>query len=385
MNTDSVRNLRIERIETFAVRLPTKGAFSIAGGTVTTAGEPTTRVLVKLTAGDHIGWGEATPTPAWTYETTESIMTTIDRYLAPAVLGIAVWDLDTAHRRFDRAINRGISIGSPIAKGAIDLAMHDVTGRALGVPIGTLWGQRRTERIRLGWIVNADSPRQAADAIDAGRAAGYDAFKLKVGIRTPATDLAVVRAAREHAPDAQLWIDGNQGFTLDGALRLAREMADLDISAFEQPLPANALPALGRLRTASPVPIALDESLRHPSDLVTALQLDALDVAVLKAQRSAGLHLSRRMGEFAEDAGLSIMGSGLTDSELGFAASLHLFAAFGVTTAVDLNGRQFVESSYVAGEPIRVVDGVASVPEGPGLGVEVDEQVVRMQAYDPFA
>lgn len=378
-------SMLIERIETFAIRLPTKGAFSIAGGAVTSAGEPTTRVLVKVTAGDHVGWGEATPTPAWTYETTETIVSTIDRYLAPAVTGLPAWDLDTVHSRFDRAINRGISIGSPIAKGAIDLALHDLIGRALGVSVGMLWGQRRRNTIGLGWIVNAETPQQAADAIEAGRAAGYDAFKLKVGIRPPAVDLAVVRACREHAPDSQLWVDGNQGFTLDGALRLARAMEDLDIIAFEQPLPANALSALGRLRSASPVPIALDETLRHPSDLVAAIQLDALDIAVAKVQRSAGLYLSRRMAQTAEDAGLSLMGSGLTDTELGFAASLHLFAAFGIETAVDLNGRQFVESEYVAGAPIEVANGVATVPSGAGLGVDVDESAVRARAYDPFA
>lgn len=384
MNSLSLTNLRIDRIETFAVRLPTKGSFAISGGAVTTAGEPTTRVLVKLTAGGHTGWGEATPTPAWTYETTETIVSTIDRYLAPAVVGLPLWDIDGVHQRFDRAISRGISIGSPIAKGAIDLAMHDAIGRALGVSVSKLWGQRRTESIRLGWIINADSPQEAVDAIDAGRAAGYNAFKLKVGIRTPTSDIAVVRAARAHAADAQLWLDGNQGFTLDGAARLARELSDLDIAAFEQPLPANALPALGRLRSASAVPIALDESLRHPSDLVTALQLDALDIVILKVQRSAGLALSRRMGQLAEDAGLSLMGSGLTDTELGFAASLHLFSSFGVTTAVDLNGRQFVESSYATSSRIRVSEGVAEVPDAPGLGVEVDENAVRSLAYDPF-
>ncbi|MFD5226561.1 mandelate racemase/muconate lactonizing enzyme family protein [Microbacterium sp. NPDC058342] len=379
-----LRRTVIDRIETFAVRLPTKGAFSIAGGTVTAAGESTTRVLVKVSAGDHVGWGEATPTPAWTYETTETIVSTIDRYLAPAIIGLPAWDLDSVHARFDRAINRGISIGSPIAKGAVDIALHDLIGRALGVSVGVLWGQRRCDTVQLGWIVNADDPQQAADAIAAGREAGYDAFKMKVGIREPSTDLAVVRAAREHAPQSQLWIDGNQGFTLDGALRLARGMTELDVVAFEQPLPANALPALGRLRAASPVPIALDESLRHPSDLITAIQLDAVDIAVAKVQRSAGLHLSRRMAQTAEDAGLTIMGSGLTDTELGFAASLHLFSAFGIGTAVDLNGRQFVESEYVSGAPIQVRDGIASVPSGPGLGVDVDESTVRARAYDPF-
>ncbi|MEU4363612.1 enolase C-terminal domain-like protein [Promicromonospora sp. NPDC023987] len=382
---DRLSGLLIERVDVFAVRLPTKAAFAIAGGTVTSADSTTTRILVRVEAGDHAGWGEATPTPAWTYETAESIFTTIDRYLGPAIVGHPVWDLDGVARRFDTVINRGISIGAPLAKSAVDLALHDLVGRALGVSVGELWGQRRRDDIELGWIVSGDSPEAAIAAVAEGRDRGYRHFKVKVGMHRVADELAMVRAVRDQAPDGQLWIDGNQGFTLDGALSLARSLADVGVVAFEQPLPANDLAGLGRLRAASPVPIALDESLRHPSDLVAALRLDALDIAIAKVQRSGGLLLSRRLCQYAEDAGLGIMGSGLTDTELGFAASLHLFAAFGLDTAVDLNGRQFVESSYVAGDGVRVEQGVATVPDAPGLGVDVDETAVAELSFDLFA
>ncbi|WP_327327314.1 hypothetical protein OG735_35940 [Streptomyces sp. NBC_01210] len=168
---------------------------------------------------------------------------------------------------------------------------------------------------------------------------------------------------------------------MDAALRMARRLDAIGISAFEQPPPANDIAGLRRLREHSPVPVALDESLRHPTDLATFVRLEAVDVAIAKVQRSGGLTLSRRLCSLAEDCGVRLMGSGLTDSDLGLAASLHLFAAYGIDTPVDLNGRQFIDSPY-ATETVRVEKGVAQVPDSPGLGVEVDLSVVRELAVD---
>ncbi|MEU1840402.1 mandelate racemase/muconate lactonizing enzyme family protein [Micromonospora chersina] len=382
---NALAGLTIEAVETYAVALPTIRSFGVSGGSVAVAGTPSIRVLVKVSAGGVTGWGEATPIPAWTYETAESIVTTVDRYLAPAILGRPAWDLDGVTTAFDRAINRGFTIGAPLAKCAVDVALHDLLGRALGVSVGVLWGQRRRETIQLGWIVSGQTAAEVADAVAEGSALGYEAFKVKVGLHSEAEDAAVVRAVREAAPDAALWVDANQAYTVDGALRMARRLADLDVTAFEQPLPANDVAGQRRLRETSPIPVALDESLRHPSDLATFVKLNAVDVAIAKVQRSGGLTLSRRLCALAEDAGVRLMGSGLTDSDLGLAASLHLFAAYGIDTPVDLNGRQFLTSSYATGATVEVKDGVARVPTGPGLGVEVDESVVRELAVDVLA
>lgn len=181
------------------------------------------------------------------------------------------------------------------------------------------------------------------------RGSSSAAFKVKVGLHDEACDVAVVRAVRDSAPaGALLWVDANQSYSVNSALRLARMLEELDVAAFEQPLPANDISGLRRLRDASPVPVALDESVRSPSDLASLVRLDAVDVVIAKVQRSGGLTLSRRVCAMAEDAGLRLMGSGLTESDVGLAASLHLFAAFGIAGPVDLNGRQFIESPYAS-------------------------------------
>ena len=377
----SLTSLVVDKIETFAVALPTRRSFGVAGGPVAVAGRPSIRILVKASADGVHGWGEATPIPAWTYETAESIVTTIDRYLAPAVLGRPAFDLDGAATAFDRAIGRGFSIGAPLAKCAVDVALHDLLGRAAGVPVGVLWGQRRREEIELAWVISGQSAPEVADSVAEGFDAGYRAFKVKVGLHDEAEDAAIVAAVRAAAPSSPLWVDANQAYTVGAALRMARRLSELEVAAFEQPLPANDVVGLRRLRQGSPIPVALDESLRHPSDLATFVKLDAIDIAIAKVQRSGGLTLSRRLCQLAEDSGVALMGSGLTDSDLGLAASVHLFAAHHVTGPVDLNGRQFIDSPY-AGPTVAVRGGTAQVPTGPGLGVEVDEAAVRGLSVD---
>jgi muconate cycloisomerase len=368
-------DLKIARVQTFPVALPTLADFAVSGGSVARKGTPSIRVLVKVTADDGtFGWGEATPIPSWTYETLESIVTTINGYLAPAAIGIPVWDLDRLTRAFDRAINRGFSIGMPLAKAAVDVAVHDLLGKTLRLPVYALLGGKRVDRIQLAWIVSTEGAGGAEASVADGRDRGYGAFKVKIGLHGERDDVASVARVRAAAgDDAFIWVDANQGYTADIALRVARELQQLGVAAFEQPLPANDIDGLRRLRDRSPIPVALDESLRHPTDLATFVKLGAVDVAIAKVQRTGGLTLSRRLCQYAEDSGVRLMGSGLTESDVGLAASLHLFAAFGIDTPVDLNGRQFIESPY-AKATMTVSAGEALISDAPGLGVEVDEE-----------
>lgn len=374
--TSRLDGLEITAIEVFSVELTATRDFSVSGGAVAVAGGVLPRVLVRVEAGDLCGWGEATPTPAWTYETTESIVTTIRHYLAPALIRHSAWDLDGVHRTMDRSISPGYTTGSPIAKAGIDMALHDLIGRALGVSIGELWGQRRVDEIPLNWIVSAADPDGAAEEARAGWAAGYRAAKVKVGLHSVEADADRVAAVRDAVPEASLWVDANQAFLLHDAIRLVRRLEPLGVAVVEQPLRANDPLGSARLRGESAIPIAVDESLVHPMDLATFARLDALDLAVAKVQRSGGLFPSRRLCALAEDLGLGVIGSGLTDSALGFAASLHLFAAFGMHHPADLNGPQFLTSDYLAEPWSPVTEGRASVPVGPGLGVTVDEDAV---------
>lgn len=371
-------DVRIAHVEAFVLDLPAIALFMLAGGAHSRPGEPSPRVYVKVT-GDNgvVGWGESTPCPTWSYETTETIYWTITRYLAPVALGRPAWDLDGLNRAMNRAIMPGISAGQPIAKAGLDIAVHDLLCRSLGMPLYGLLGGKRREAIELGYVVSTESPDEAAETMRRGLELGYRACKVKVGIHGEAGDFEQVARVREVlGPDAFLWVDANQGYFLDQALRQSRRLESLEVAAFEQPIPANDIYGAKRLMESTSIPVALDESLRGPAELAQYIRLGAVEVAIAKVQRSGGLWYARQFCTLAENAHVRLMGSGLSETDLGLATSLHLYAAFGIDTPVDLNGRQFVEAPHIA-RGVEIEGGMATVPDGPGIGIEIDEEIMR--------
>jgi len=373
--------MKIAAVEVFVVALPFRAVFVLAGGVAGNPSTPTERVLVKVrTEGGATGWGEATPTPRWTYETTETIVSTLRRYLMPAVLGIEAWNLDALHRAMDRAIAPGMTTGAPLAKSALDVACHDAWGRALGVPVHQLLGARRRDAFDLTWMVSTLDPGEAERHVAEGLEAGYAMFDVKIGMHGEHGDHELVRRTRAAAGDRFVQVDANRGYRLDVALRQARRFGELDVALFEQPLDGYALSGYRRLHADSPIPIGLDESLRAVPDLLEYVRADAIGVAVAKVQRNAGLWRSRQLCQAAEAAGLGLSLSGLTETDLGLAAGLHLAAAFDISP-LQLNGPQYLDTPFL-GERVWQGGGHVRLPEGPGLGVEVDEGWVRRHAKE---
>jgi len=375
--------MNIASIEVFVLGLPFKSVFVLAGGIAGEPGALSLCVLVKLTTDNGVtGWGEATPTPRWTYETTETIVSTLRIYLAPAVTGIPVWNLDALHRAMDRAINPGVTPGSPLAKSAIDVAAHDAWGRALGKPVYQLLGGCRRTVFDLTWMVSVEQPGAAERAVAEGLDAGYTAFDVKIGMHGARGDLELVRRTRTALGDGHLQVDANRGYRVDAALRQARQFAELDVALFEQPLDGYNLTGYRRLRAAGDVPIGIDESLRALPDLVEYIRADAIGVAVAKVQRNAGLYQSRRLCELSESAGLELAMSGLTETDLGLAAGLHLASVFDINPLA-LNGPQYIDTPFVA-QRVWNGGGQVHLPEGPGLGVDIDEDHVRHHALERY-
>jgi muconate cycloisomerase len=371
--------MKIASVEVFVINFRQKAAFVMAGGVAATPGSPSPRVLVKVSTDDGAaGWGEATPTPRWTYETTETIVSTLRRYLAPAVLGLEAWDLDSVHRAMDRAISPGVTMGSPLAKSAIDVALYDAVARRQGVPVYALLGRRRRTEFDLTWMVTTVAPADADTMARQGLDAGYDCFECKIGMHGERGDVELMERTRAIIRGRTLQVDANRGYRVDAALRQSRRMEALGVTLFEQPLNGMSLSGFRRLASASPVPIGIDETLRSLPDLLEYVRHDALHVAVAKVQRNGGLWYSRQLCEMAEAAGLGLSLSGLTETDLGLAAGMHLAAAFDISP-LQLNGPQFIDTTFLR-ERVWKGGGRVRLPDGPGLGVEVDEAYVRRHA-----
>lgn len=371
--------MKIATVEAFVLHFAQKAVFVLAGGVVGAPGAPSPRVLVKLTLDDGAsGWGEATPTPRWTYETTETIVTTLKTYLAPAVVGLEAWDLDGVHRAMERAINPGVTMGSPLAKSAIDVALHDALARRQGVPLCELLGRRRRTEFDLTWMITTLDPSDADRLAREGLDAGYTCFECKIGMHGERGDLDLVRRTRAAIRGHTLQVDANRGYRVDAAIRQARRFEDLGVSLFEQPFNGLSLSGYRRLVAATTTPIGIDETLRSLGDLLEYIRHDALHVAVAKVQRNGGFWYSRQLCEVAEAAGLGLSLSGLTETDLGLAAGMHLAAAFDINP-LQLNGPQFIETTFLKAR-LWKGGGRVTLPAGPGLGVDVDEAYVRAHA-----
>lgn len=360
----------VRSVEALPVRYPVTGYFRF----FTKPERPA--VFVKITCEDGTtGWGQSVPIPTWSYETLESVTSTIRQYLAPALVGIHATDIAEAHRRMNRAIAASFSTGMPIAKSGIDMALHDIAGKLAGKNVAELWGRKPVDRITLSWTVNVRSLEEAEELLEAGRKQGYRHFNIKVA-PDPKFDVELARRVRRFAPDCFLWADANGGYDLATALEALPKLRDAGVNVIEQPVPPNRLSALRELKKQGALPLLLDEGVVSVADLEEFHKLGILDGVAMKPARTAGLWDARQQVEYLERHKLMFLGSGLTDPDVSLAASLVLYGAYGLRYPAALNGLQFLAGSWLKA-PFRLEDGALRVPRGAGLGVEVDEERLR--------
>ncbi|MFS8578567.1 MAG: mandelate racemase [Novibacillus thermophilus] len=372
--------MKIQRIDVFPLIFPMKRNFSISGGSVGSKESGATHVYVKITADNGtVGWGEARPSRRWSYETLESVTSTIRKYLGPVLIGKNPLCFKTLHQMMNSEVASGVNIGQPIAKSGIDLALHDLATKSENKPLPWIWQEPVPSPVKLSYLISTSDPEEAAHLASKAKAEGYKGLDVKVGL-SPKRDIDVIRAVKETAPDLFFRVDANQAYTLSQAIQLAKNMEAVGVDVFEQPLPAGDLFGHARLRARAGVPIALDESVWSPRDVVNAVRTEAADTVVIKTSKMGGLYYARLCGQIAREAGLDLLGGGLTESTIGLTASAYLFGTLDITTPVDLNGPFFLADDAVhSGAKIR--DGCVHFPDDVGIGCTIDEEkIVKYRA-----
>ncbi|MGE5794411.1 MAG: mandelate racemase/muconate lactonizing enzyme family protein [Bacteroidota bacterium] len=361
---------RIVRVETGRLDYPLVGAFKF----FRTGARPS--VVVRLTddAGRQ-GWGQSVPVETWTYETVETVETTLAGYLAPAILGADPADPAGIHERMERAIRPSFSVGQPLAKAAIDLACYDLWGKQTGRSAAALLGGARVREVKLSWTVQSPTLAGAEALLVQGRELGYTSYNVKLGYpQIPAYDVELIRMVRRFAPDGFHWADANTSYDLETALAMTPKLAEAGFAALESPLPPARIRDYQALRRQGAVPILMDEGIVSPVETAEFIALGMMDGIAMKVARCGGLWHASRIAHQLEASGLALFASGLSDPEWSLAASIHLFAAAGLERPAALNGPQYIAGRGTADPAFRAVRDVVRVPEGPGLGVAVDER-----------
>lgn len=360
--------MKITRVETIPVEVPLKEGLT----TKTAGGEhvvsPYVVVRVHTDAG-LVGLGEATLSPRWSGETSPGCVAAIEGLIGPAITGQDPIAITALRRTIDGTIRH-----NPFAKAAVEMALWDIAGKAAGQPVYQLLGGKVKEELPMKMVVGAFPVDQAVALAQRFLDWGATCLKVKVGL-DPTTDIARVHAVREAAgPDIPIGIDANQGWDLATARRCLADMGDLLFA--EQPVPTTDPRDLARLRGDTRIPIMADESVFTLQDARRLTELGACDILSVYPGKHAGIAATREIAHVARAAGVVCsMGSNL---ELGIAtaAMLHLAAAEPSLDDArypgDYLGPLYHQADLLT-EPLQLGPSVARVPDGPGLGVELDE------------
>jgi muconate cycloisomerase len=256
----------------------------------------------------------------------------------------------------------------------IDLALHDLVARALGISVTTLIGGRRRERVLASIEVPRGTPQAMAEHSAEYYEQGIRGIKAKVG-SDPRRDAESIAAIREKLGSAvSIRADANCGYTLAEAKTFCAlvERFDAGLELLEQPLDTHDLAGHRELRGATSIPIEVDESAYSLGMVGLILRHEAADIINTKCAKAGGITGVRRWAAAAEAAARPIVigtewGTGLT-----VAAKLHLGSAVrNADPVVELT--EIMIHELLLKEPLRLEDGFLRVPTGPGLGLELDE------------
>jgi len=375
----------IAKIEVFPVRLPMKKLFSFASGTAGTFAQGAPHVFVKVTDSDGaFGWGECRPVPGWSYETLETVVTTLKNYVAPAVVGRDVWDRGGIFALLNRVVGQGVTTGQPIARAAFDMALHDLCATLAGVSLRQfVGGSGAKAQLDFSYTLTEHSVEEVRRAIENAQNEGFKHFNFKPGVDL-STDAEVAHAIREAAgPDAFVWADANGGLQLHQARKLAKQFYEVGVDVLEQPLAPNQLLQMKALREGCPIPLAVDEASVSASDFFQHAAAGLVDYFVLKVTRSGGIWPSLDQLAVMRAAGLPFIVSGLTDGLLTKVAAGQLAAAFGTAGPLALNGSQFVDDTALFPQKEEFEHGgTLFLPDTPGIGVAPDEAALQKFAAE---
>ena len=368
-----MNDLVIGRVETVLLDVPLRRPHGFARTSMDA--QPVLLVFVRTAGGvTGVGEGVVPAGPWWGGESVETMQVIVERYIAPLMLGRRVDDVAGILRDVGDVVAANL-----YAKCAVEVALHDAWARCLGVPVHTLLGGAARTSVPVTWALGTEPApvvvEEALGKLDAGL---HRSFKLKMGAQDPADDVArICLVAEKLAGVASVRVDLNARWDRLTSLTHLPKLVEAGIDLVEQPVPGAEFEALAEINKALPIPVMADESLRTPTDALRLAKLGAADVYSLKTTKSGGLRATKAISEVAAAAGIPCHAGTSIESPIGTAASLHLAcAAAAVTWGSELFGPLLMREDLLT-TPLRFADGELHLPDGPGLGVELDPAAVR--------
>jgi len=364
--------MKIEEIRIFRVDLPLSTPFQHSSSGQVTALEEV--VAAIQTDSGIIGYGEVRGNCTYVTGDTPDRVVAVANFLAPRLIGESLENFASLIQRMDQAI-----VGNSGAKALLDIALHDAYGRAHDIPVSTILGGRVNSRLPTDASIPFALPEEAGVLARSAVREGFSVVKVRVG-KDPAYDearLSAVRDAMDDEPGGSavlLSADANGAWEPKDAVRMLSGWGKYRLSVIEQPVGAHDIEGLRFVRENVPIPVMADESAKGPREVMELIRRKAVDMLHFKLIKAGGFTPLRTMMSIAEASGVPYMIGQMDEGMVATAAAVQAGAA-STARFFEVHGYTRVASQPFKG--LEMESGAMVVPEGPGLGVDVDESAMN--------
>lgn len=347
--------MKIIDIQTKLVSFKRRKVFKIAFGT---GSDHSSRIYTKVITDSGIyGLGEAAPAPLVTGETLDTVVAAIE-FMKPFLIGMDPTDIAAIHEKMDKTL-----LFNPAAKAAVDVACYDIIGKKEGKAVHKLLGAK-TDSLQTDITIGIDTieemTRECVERVNQG----FRILKIKCGIDSN-KDIEVLREIRKAVGDEiDLRIDINQGYDMETALRVLKEIAEFNISEAEQPLPFWDVHGMAEIKKLSPIPIMADESVHSPEQARIVCEHDACDIVNIKFMKCGGIYKALQISDIAKEFGKTCLVGCMSESKLAIAAAAAVVVAKDNIVSADL------DSFFSFTDPEKGVTG----------GFEVDKDIITLSS-----
>lgn len=364
--------MKIERIDIIPVSIPLKRKVAISFITW----EKVEYVITKFYTNEGIvGIGESAPWVPISRESQETVVGITSKHLAPLLIGEDPFDIEKIWWKMDTVVP-----GNGMAKAALDLPLYDIIGKTLKVPVYKLLGGKTTESFPLVGLVGLGSINQMIQETMSWVEAGYRSVRIKTGLGVK-EDIEIIKRIREAVgPDIKLRIDANQAYTPPMAIRMIKALEPFDIEIAEQPTVWYDFEGLARVTASVDTPVLPHESLYSIYDAIQLDRMGAGNIYALKTYRPGGITLAKKLAIYMELRSIPMFVCSAIELAVSTAAAAHFAIAFyrNIKYASEMSGPVGLEDD-IAEPGIKIENGMASVFDRPGYGVDLDEK--RMKKY----
>lgn len=363
------KNPKIVSVEVSILDLPTIRPHKLSMATMMNQ----TMVITKITSEDGItGWGESTTIGGMTYgpESPEGMKLTIDRYLAPLLVGQEASNINSLMHKIEKNVK-----GNTFAKAGIETALLDAQGKRLGVSVSELLGGSINDKLGVLWtLASGNTEKDIEEAKHLISIKRHDTFKLKIGSNEPKKDVAhAVAIKKALGENIRITVDINQAWDEYTAKTWVNVLQDNGIDLIEQPITKTNFEGLARLTEYFHVPIMADEAVATPEDAMKLAKIRGGSVFAVKIMKTGGIYNAKKVAAMAEASDIGLYGGTMLEGTIGSVASAHAFSTFNnLNWGTELFGPLLLTDDIVL-NPMQYRDCTLEVPKKPGLGLEVDE------------